>query len=88
MYNTNLVGGEMMVQALVQLDEGTNRVLNVIKAKYDLKTKGDAIKVLAEKYISSEEPQLRPEYVAKLKKIMKQKPILIGSIDDFRRRYE
>jgi trans-2-enoyl-CoA reductase len=77
-----------MVNALVVLDKDTNRVLNVVKAKYDLKTKGEAIKVLAEKYIVTEDPQLRPEYVAKLKKIMKQKSIHIGNIEDFRKRYE
>jgi predicted component of type VI protein secretion system len=77
-----------MVNALVVLDKDTNRVLNVVKAKYDLKTKGEAIKVLAEKYIANEDPQLRPEYVAKLKKIMKQKSIHIGNIEDFRKRYE
>ena len=32
-----------MVQALVNLDENTNRVLNIVKAKYDLKDKGEAI---------------------------------------------
>lgn len=34
-----------------------------------------------------EEPELRPEYVEKAKKIMKQKPIHIGTIDDFDKRY-
>ena len=77
-----------MVQALVTLDDNTNRVLNVVKAKYDLKDKGAAIKVLADKFIETEEPQLRPEYIEKMKKILKQKSIYIGSMEDFRKRYE
>lgn len=61
-----------MVQALVTIDKDTNRVLNVIKAKYDLKDKGQAIQILAKKYIEEKEPELKPEYIAKMKKIMKE----------------
>ena len=32
-----------MVQALVQIDENTNRVLNVVKAQFDFNDKGEAI---------------------------------------------
>ena len=78
-----------MVQALVTIDQNTNRVLNVIKAKFDLKDKGEAIKVLADQYIAQKEPELRPEYVAKMKKQIKEnKYIHIGSIKDFEKRYE
>ena len=50
-----------MVQALVEIDENTNRVLNVVKAKYGLKDKGEAIQIVVEKYIKEEnEPELRP----------------------------
>jgi hypothetical protein len=76
-----------MVQALVTLDKDTNRVLNVVKAKYDLKDKGQAIQVLAKQYVETKEPELRPEYIAKMKKIMKQKPIHIGNIEDFDKRF-
>jgi len=31
--------------------------------------------------------ELKPEYVKKAKKIMKEKSIRIGNLDDFRRRY-
>ncbi|MBR9703630.1 DUF2683 family protein, partial [Candidatus Woesearchaeota archaeon] len=33
-----------MVQALIQLDENTNRALNVVKAKFSLRDKSQAIK--------------------------------------------
>lgn len=32
--------------------------------------------------------KLRPEYIKKLKRLEKQKPIHIGTMEDFRKRYE
>lgn len=62
-----------MVQALVEINENTNRVLNVVKAKYGLKDKGEAIQIVVEKYIEEEdEPELRPEYLEKLKRIREE----------------
>ena len=74
-----------MVQALIELDENTNRVLNIVKAKYDLKDKGKAIEFVVSEYIEYEnEPELKPEFIAKMKKIMKQKSI---RVNDFAKRY-
>lgn len=74
-----------MVQALVQIDENTNRVLNVVKAKYDLNDKGEAIELLVSKYIEEEnEPELRPEFIEKINQIQKQKSI---KVKDFNKRY-
>ncbi len=67
-----------MVQALVSLDENTNRVLNVIKAKYALNDKGEAIQFVVSKYIEVEdEPELQPEFIEKIKEIQKQKSIRV-----------
>ena len=75
-----------MVQALVEIDENTNRVLNVVKAKYGLKDKGEAIQIVVEKYIEEEnEPELRPEYLEKLQKIRKGKYIKFNSINELRK---
>ena len=75
-----------MVQALVEIDENTNRVLNVVKAKYGLKDKGEAIQVVVERYIEEEnEPELRPEYLEKLKKLEKQKGIPFKNIAELRK---
>ncbi len=74
-----------MVQALVELNENTNRVLNVVKAKYGLKDKGEAIQFVVTKYIEEEnEPDLRPEFIEKMKRIEKQKSIWVK---DFAKRY-
>ena len=75
-----------MVQALVEIDENTNRVLNVVKAKYGLRDKGEAIQIVVEKYIEEEnEPELRPEYLKKLNKIRKGKYIKYSSIEELRK---
>lgn len=68
-----------MVQAIVDVNERTNRLLNIIKAKYGLRTKSESIDKMAQEYEEDIlEPQLRPEYVRKLKRIEKEKPIHIG----------
>ncbi len=62
-----------MVQAVIDIDERANRVLNIIKAKYGLKDKSDAINLVVSEYEDNLlEPELRPEYIKKLKKIEKE----------------
>ncbi len=75
-----------MVQALINIDGHTNRILNIIKAKYGLKDKSEAIDMMATEYEESIlEPELRPEYIDKAKKIMKEKSIRVGSVKDLRK---
>ncbi|MDI6654265.1 MAG: DUF2683 family protein [Methanobacteriota archaeon] len=67
-----------MVQALVNIDERANRILNVIKAKYGLRDKSDAINVMAIEYEKELlEPELRPKFVEKMKKRQKEKTVRI-----------
>ena len=74
-----------MVQALVKIDNNTNRVLNIVKAKYGLKDKGEAIQYVVGEYAEFEnEPELKPEFVKRIGKIRKQKSI---RVDDFSKRY-
>jgi len=73
-----------MVQALVKLDDNTNRVLNVVKAKYSLRDKGEAIEFVVSKYVEDEEPELKPEFIGKMKRIQKQKSV---HVKDFAKRY-
>ena len=39
-----------MVQAVIYIDEQTNRILNVVKAKYGLKDKSAAISLVVREY--------------------------------------
>ncbi len=77
-----------MVQAIINIDERTNRILNIIKAKYGLKDKSAAIIKMAEEYEKEIlEPELKPEYIEKLKEIEKQKAIEVGTVENLRKRY-
>ena len=77
-----------MVKAIIDINANANRVLNMIKAKYGLKDKSLAIEVMAEQYEQEIlEPELKPEFIEKMKKIEKQKDIHIGTIEDFRKRF-
>ena len=39
-----------MVKAIVKIDERTNRVLNILKAKYGLNDKSQAINLMAQQF--------------------------------------
>ncbi len=74
-----------MVQALIELDENTNRVLNIVKAKLGLRDKSEAIKTIIQYYVENEaEPELRPEFIERIKKAEKSKFI---KVSDFARHY-
>jgi len=74
-----------MVQALIELDENENRVLNIVKAKLGLNDKSEAIKVLIGYYIENEgEPELRPEFIERIKKAEKGKFV---KVKDFSKHY-
>ena len=75
-----------MVQGIIQIDEREDRILNIVKAKYGLKNKSEAIALIAQIYEESFlEPQLRPEYIQKLEKIRKGKFIKYNSLDELRK---
>ena len=62
-----------MVQAMIEISEEVNHILNIIKARYNLKTKSEAItKIALECGANILEPELRPEYLEKLKNIEKE----------------
>jgi hypothetical protein len=74
-----------MVKAIVILDERTNRILNILKAKHGLKDKSQAINLMAQQYeLCVMEPELRPEFVESLKASQKEKTV---KIQDFSKRY-
>ncbi len=61
-----------MVQAVINIQEETNRVLNIVKAKFGLKDKSQAIELVVAEYQENFlEPELRPEYVEKIQKLEK-----------------
>jgi len=78
-----------MVKAIIDIEDGTNRPLNIVKAKFNLKDKSEAIDIMAKQYEQTIlEPQLRPEYREKLKRIKKEKGIRFKSVDELKRYIE
>jgi len=78
-----------MVQAIIDISDKANMVLNVVKAKYGLRDKSQAIDVVAEAYGKEIlELELRPEYVEKAKRISGQKAIKVGSVEALRKRHQ
>ncbi|MCL2256803.1 MAG: DUF2683 family protein [Candidatus Bathyarchaeota archaeon] len=74
-----------MVKAIVELDERTNRVLNIIKAKHSLKDKSQAINLMAQQFEEIIlEPELKPEFIESLKASKTEKTI---KVNDFTKRY-
>lgn len=74
-----------MTQALVELSEGSNRVLNIVKAMYNLKDKSEAVEMVIKHFIHCiGEPELRPEFIERIKKAEKGKFI---SVSNFAKRY-
>lgn len=62
-----------MPQNIFELGERENRVLGIVKAKHGLKNKNQALNLVIDTYEQEMlEPELRPEYVEKLKKIDKE----------------
>jgi len=78
-----------MVQAIIDIEDQTNRILNMVKAKFGLKDKSEAIDMMAKQYEEELlEPQLRPEYIKKLQSIKKQKGVRFTSVKDLRKHLE
>lgn len=62
-----------MVQAMINISDNTNQVLNIVKARFNLKDKSEAIeKVVLEYGEDILEPELRPEFIQKMKRIEKE----------------
>jgi len=75
-----------MVQNIIEIGEREDRILNIVKAKFGLKNKSEAVALIAQNYEESFlEPELRPEYIEKLQKIRKGKYIKFNSIDELRK---
>ena len=72
-----------MPTAIVKLNDRANHVINIVKAKYNLNDKSEAINKMAEEYEEEVlEPELRPEFIERLRKIEKEKTIKLKSIDE------
>ena len=78
-----------MVQNIIDVSEREDRVLNIVKAQHGLKNKSQAVEFVLKIYSESFlEPELRPEYVKKIRKIEKGKHYGFKDINDLRKQIE
>ena len=75
-----------MVKAIIDIDKETNKILNILKAEYGLRDKSQAINKMAEEFkrFVKIEPEVRPEYIKRLRKINKGKH---RKIEDFAKEF-
>jgi len=61
-----------LVKSIVNLSERESRIINIVKAKYGLKDKSQALSIILKRYEECElEPQLRPEILEELENAVK-----------------
>ena len=67
------------MQAVINIGEHEDRVLNIVKGKFGLKNKSETINLIIDEYEKEFlEPELRPEYRKKIKEIKKK-----GKFEEF-----
>ena len=73
-----------MVQAMIQISKEANQVLNIVKARQNLKDKSQAIEYVALQFGQFLEPELRPEFIEKMKTRQKEPTV---AIKDFKKHF-
>ena len=74
-----------MVQAMIDISNEANQILNIVKAKHNLRDKSKAIeKVILECGTEMLEPELKPEFVDKMKKRQLEPTIKVA---DFKKHF-
>ena len=74
-----------MVQAMIQISKNANQILNIVKARFNLKDKSEAIeKVVLDYGEDILEPELKPEFIEKIKRIEKEKSIKFKDINELK----
>jgi hypothetical protein len=75
-----------LVKNVINLDERESRVINIVKAKYGLKDKSQALSVIIKRYEECElEPQFRPEFVKEVEETIKKGKFV--KVKDFAEEY-
>jgi hypothetical protein len=76
-----------LVKSIIELTERESRVINIVKAKYGLKDKSQALSVILKRYEECElEPQLRPEFVKEIEETLKKGKFL--KVKDFAQEFD
>jgi hypothetical protein len=74
-----------MVNAMIKISDQANQILNIVKARYNLNDKSEAIEYVALSFGEDIlEPKLKPEFIKKMKKRQLEPTI---KIKDFRKHF-
>jgi hypothetical protein len=69
-----------MVQAMIQISENANQILNIVKARFNLKDKSEAIERVVIGFGEDLlEPELRPEFIERMKERQKETTIKVSN---------
>ena len=75
-----------MIQNIIKISEGKDKILNIVKAQQGFQNKSQAIEFVLEIYADSFlETELRPEFIDRLRNIQQEKGIPFKNIDELRR---
>lgn len=70
---------------MIKISNQANQILNIVKAKNNLNDKSEAIELVIKEYGKDiMEPQLRPEFIEKMKRREKESTI---EIKDFKKHF-
>ena len=75
----------MGIKNVIELGEREDRVLNIVKAKFCLKNKSEAVTLVVKAFENTLESELRPEYLEKLWKIREGKYTKYNSMEELRK---
>jgi hypothetical protein len=76
-----------LVKSIINLSERESRIINIVKAKYGLKDKSQALSIILKRYEECElEPQLRPEFVTEIEETRKRGKFV--KVKDFAKEFE
>jgi hypothetical protein len=79
------IRNDNMVQALIELSDHDNRIINIVKANHNLSNKSEAVQLIIEEYERNlMEPELKPEFIEKMIRRQKETPI---KIKDFNKHF-
>ncbi|NCN51410.1 DUF2683 domain-containing protein [archaeon] len=75
-----------MIKAIVNINEDANRILNIVKAKENLKDKSDALNLIVTLFGKEMlEPELRPDFIMELLEAQNEKTV---KVQDFSNHYK
>ena len=74
-----------MVQAMIKISDNANQILNIVKARYNLNDKSEAIdKVIIEYGKDLLEPELRPDFIFRMNERQREPKV---KVKNFRKHF-